>query len=100
MADLAVSAGVPETAVVLEERSTRTCENAAECRNILSERSWSRGLLITDDYHMPRALYAFRAYGMEVEASTVRTPVNMGTLFARFVREPVARARYRQLLSW
>lgn len=58
-ADVARSLGVPEDALVLEETSTSTEENAREARALVGPR---RVLLVTDSYHVLRAERVFRRY--------------------------------------
>lgn len=62
MADL----GVPEKAMVLENRSRNTSQNAEYSAKVLAEQGVSRILLVTSAYHMPRAKRLFEAQGLEV----------------------------------
>jgi len=94
MAGAARAEGVVEAALLLEDLSTRTLENAEQCRRLMAEHGLTRALLVTDWFHMPRALYTFRAFGIEVTPDPVPTswsPVVIGSLF----REWVARIDYR-----
>ncbi|MBN2741925.1 MAG: YdcF family protein [Rhodobacteraceae bacterium] len=67
MARLLRAQGVPEAALVLEDRSTSTRENIAFGLEV----SDARGpiLLITDGYHAPRACATARALGVQARAS-------------------------------
>jgi len=58
--------GVPNHAIVLEERSRNTSQNAEYSGAILSERGVTRVLLVTSALHMPRAKALFEAQGLEV----------------------------------
>lgn len=69
METMAVDADVPRDRIVTETRSTRTLENAACCRAVMESRGWRRALVVTDPYHMPRALFAFRGLGVAAEGS-------------------------------
>ena len=69
MAALAREAGVPETALLLEQRSRSTWENAACAGRLMRERGWARALLVTDGIHLPRAVLTFRRAGVRVAAS-------------------------------
>ena len=60
-ADLLVEWGVPREAILVEERSRNTYENARETRELLSERGIRDVLLVTSALHMPRALAVFRS---------------------------------------
>ena len=60
-----VAAGVPDDAVLVEGQSTSTRENALFCRQIV-RRIPGRKALVTSDYHMFRAIRAFRKAGIDV----------------------------------
>ena len=59
--------GVPAPALVLEEDSRNTLENAAFSAKLLNERGIRHVLLVTSALHMPRALALFSAQGLQVE---------------------------------
>jgi len=60
-----VDLGVPTKAIRLEERSRNTYENAVFTEEILRKSGLTRVLLVTSALHMPRAMAAFRAAGVE-----------------------------------
>lgn len=66
MADFLVSHGVPVAALILEERSRNTRENAHFSAEIWKSEDFRSGLLVTSALHMPRALAAFKAEGIAV----------------------------------
>ena len=85
---LALEYGVPDTALVLEERSRTTRENALYVAEILRARGLRRVLLVTSASHMRRALGVFQALGIDaVPAPTdyraVPAPLNPGRLLPR-----------------
>lgn len=55
----ALEADVPAEAVVIEEFSRTTAENAANTRAFINERSISRVILVTSAYHQRRAYLEF-----------------------------------------
>lgn len=57
--------GVPPEAIRLEERSLNTHENAIFTAELLRDSGLTRILLVTSALHMPRAMAAFRAAGVE-----------------------------------
>lgn len=69
MRDAALAAGLPETAVLVETASRNTLENAQFCRPILERAGWHRLLVVTDGYHLHRALFTFRRLGMAADGS-------------------------------
>jgi len=64
MQRLAVAHGIPRRCVLREEQATSTLESAMLCCDMLRQRGWSRVLVVTDRYHLPRALLAFRSCGI------------------------------------
>ncbi len=69
MRGLALAAGVPEDRLVLETESRSTLENARCSARIMAARGWRRALVVTDAVHLPRALMAFRAAGVEAKGA-------------------------------
>lgn len=66
MAGALTEMGVPDSALVLEERSRNTRENAAMTAALARDRSMRQVLLVTSALHMPRASMEFRQAGLEV----------------------------------
>lgn len=62
MAGLALELGVPPSALVLEDASLDTADQARLLAGILGNRPFA---LVTHNSHMPRALMLFRAQGLE-----------------------------------
>ena len=65
MRQLALAAGVPEACILLEDQATSTFQSALRCAAILRQHGWSTALIVTDRYHLPRALFVFRSCGIE-----------------------------------
>jgi uncharacterized SAM-binding protein YcdF (DUF218 family) len=66
---LAQEAGMAGEQIVLEERSRNTYENALYAQQAMEKRAWKTALLVTSASHMPRAMAAFNALGIEVVAA-------------------------------
>jgi uncharacterized SAM-binding protein YcdF (DUF218 family) len=58
--------GVPPSAILTEEESKETHQNAVFSRRILAQRGISSILLVTSAFHMPRAYATFRRAGFTV----------------------------------
>jgi len=67
MRDFVVAYGIPREAVILEDKSDTTRENALYVASMLRGDK-SRKVLVTSDYHSLRALKAFRRAGVELTA--------------------------------
>ncbi len=55
MKNIALNAGVPEGALVLEDRSHSTEENLANAKTIMDSRGWHTSLIVSAPYHLLRA---------------------------------------------
>ena len=64
-ADLLEEWGIPPSAIIFEGNSRNTRENAVETAKLLNNRGLMRVLLVTTAFHMPRAIGAFRAVGID-----------------------------------
>lgn len=99
MRDVALAAGLPEAAVVVETQSRSTLENALFCRPILEEAGWRRILVVTDGYHLRRALYTFGRLGMPAEGSAAPKAGWRPTQLLATLREIPARFIYRRRIA-
>jgi len=88
-ADLAMSLGVPEQALVLEERSTSTWENAVYAAQLPG---LERVVVVTDYYHVLRCERVFGRSFQQVRAIGVRPPPTVRVRGA--LREILALALY------
>jgi uncharacterized SAM-binding protein YcdF (DUF218 family)/glycosyltransferase involved in cell wall biosynthesis len=73
MQALAVSRGVPASAITLEARAASTRENVRFSADIMARHGWRSALVVSSPYHMRRASLVFRRIAPEIEA--VYTPV-------------------------
>ena len=67
MRDFMVSQGIPAAAIVVENQSHSTRENALQCK-VLLDRIAGRKILMTSDFHTFRAYRAFRRAGIDIES--------------------------------
>src|SRR5215468_4984484 len=71
MQRLAVAHGILPQYILCEDQATSTFTSALRCYDILRQRGWSRVLVVTDRYHLPRTLFAFRSCGLRAAGSAV-----------------------------
>lgn len=92
MRDLALGHGVPRERIVLEDRSRNTFENAVYTGRIMMDRGWRTVIVVTDSWHMRRALFVFRRLGLPCQGDPARRPPDVPRLtWARsHVEEAVA----------
>ncbi len=70
MRELALTAAVPDERILLDEHSATTLESAFACARIMNNQCWRRAIVVTDSYHLYRAILAFRHMGVAVEAKS------------------------------
>jgi uncharacterized SAM-binding protein YcdF (DUF218 family) len=90
MRDLALRAGLPPDRVHVEEESRNTIGNARLSAPIVSAHGWKRILVVSDAYHMPRALYIFRRLGLPAAGSGARPERPRAEWWAAHLREAFA----------
>jgi uncharacterized SAM-binding protein YcdF (DUF218 family) len=66
MRSMLIDLGVPDGALLLEEGSRNTRQNALFSREMLRQRGLTRIVLVTSALHMPRAVKLFEAQGLTV----------------------------------
>lgn len=74
MSRRAVAAGVPESAIMVDELSRDTAENAINTSKFITEHAIGRLILVTSAYHQRRASLEFHAI-LPQETSIVNHPV-------------------------
>jgi uncharacterized SAM-binding protein YcdF (DUF218 family)/glycosyltransferase involved in cell wall biosynthesis len=85
MKALAVSLGVPEGAVVLENNAHRTYENVKLSKEILNKKNWNKILLISSPYHMRRVSLVFNKIAKTTKV--IYTPVPNSLFYAHPERD-------------
>ena len=76
--DVLLVTGVPENAILMEENSNSTEENAIEARKVMQERQFATAVLVTDNFHILRAEMLFHIQGITVYPSPAQ--ITSGTL--------------------
>lgn len=79
--EILLANGLPPSAILLEEESRSTEENAIFSRRILEDMGLRDAVLVSDSYHMPRAGWLFQLQGIEstsspVPANRIRSPLS------------------------
>lgn len=83
MRSQAVQAGVPAEAIIMDEKSETTKQNAAEVSAVLGARQVRDIILVTSGYHMRRAQLEFAAQlpGVKVRAHPVASDKHWGPMW-------------------
>lgn len=91
MAEALIERGVPAQAILLEEDSFNTAQNLTNARRIMQDEGLDSALVVTNDYHMARALSICGELGMDASGLPA---ASADTAFVRW------RLRVRESLSW
>ena len=73
-------AGVPSGAILLEEQSRSTEENAIEVAAITQARGWERVIVVSDNFHLLRAHWMFAQQGLTAYTSPAQRTTGRLTL--------------------
>lgn len=85
MIKYALEQGVPETALIEDREGISTYHTCYRLNHVLGVK---RAILVTNEFHLPRAVYTCRKLG--VEAVGLATPNYAGYEYNRNQREPLA----------
>jgi uncharacterized SAM-binding protein YcdF (DUF218 family) len=66
MAEVLRQEGVDKDLILVEKTSQDTAENAANSAALLREHGWKRIAVVTDSWHLPRAVACFEKQGFDV----------------------------------
>jgi len=96
--ELAVAAGVPPEACVLEEQSRTTHENAVFTAPLLKSRGIDEALLVTDAFHLYRAQAQFRRLGISTLPVPSGRQLSRSNWLTQMLREALVMLRRPWLL--
>lgn len=89
MKDYAMNAGVPGSDVFMDHAGFSTYESVYRARDVFAA---SRVIIVTQGYHLPRALYAARALGLDAYGVAADLHNWRGAAYREF-REALARCK-------
>ena len=71
---LAVSLGVPESAILLETRASNTYDSVLFIKEILAKERWNSIILLSSPYHMLRVSKVFARAGRGIDVTYAPIP--------------------------
>lgn len=89
-AELLRADGIPAEAIILEDTSRSTEENAIETRSIMDTNGWQTAILVSDGYHLFRARHLFLNADIPVYTSPASTSPRFTEYIVFMLREVVA----------
>ena len=94
MKALAVSLGIPEENIIVEEKSSNTYKNVLFSKKILDQNKWHKILLVSAPYHMKRVALVTRKIAPDIDV--VFTPVPNSSFYGHDVAT-IKRPIFKQL---
>jgi len=82
--------GVPEGNVFAEETSVNTIENFRNAKVIMDAHGWKTATVVTNDYHVQRALWIAADVGIEAGGIAARSSGKLSTRVISRLRETVS----------
>lgn len=89
-----ISEGVPEAHVVSDPESVNTQQNLDNAWAILQEKGLSRPVVVTSDYHLPRAMQMMRDMGLEPQGAGSLCKPGINFWLKNHLREALAWVKY------
>jgi uncharacterized SAM-binding protein YcdF (DUF218 family)/glycosyltransferase involved in cell wall biosynthesis len=80
MKELALSQGLPATAIILEQQARNTHENVTRVQEILDRHGWTQIILVSSPFHMRRAVWTWRKAAPDV--TVIPAPVQASQFYA------------------
>jgi len=94
MRELMIEAGVPAGAVYTDPVSDNTYQNIRNGKAIIEELGLSKPLIITSDYHLPRAMAIAEMEGVEPQGAASPTRQELGFWLKNHCREALAWGKF------
>ena len=67
--ELLIAAGVPEQAILMEEKSLSTEENVIESQRVMRDNGLKTALVVSDNFHILRSAMLFHDYNLSISTS-------------------------------
>jgi uncharacterized SAM-binding protein YcdF (DUF218 family)/glycosyltransferase involved in cell wall biosynthesis len=95
MKSLAVSLGIPEKDILLEEKATNTYENVLFSKEIAENNRWKDILLVSSPYNMLRVKLVFNKIAKDLDVCY--TPIPRSLFYARVYRDESGRKVWKRV---
>ncbi len=89
-----ISEGVPEMHVISDPESVNTQQNLDNAWEILQKLGCSRPVVVTSDYHLPRAMQMMRDMGLEAQGAGSLCKPGINFWLKNHLREALAWVKY------
>ncbi len=92
---LAVSLGVPESSIYLDDKARNTYENVVNTKSILTKKHWDKIILVSSPYHMRRVELVFKKNADEVEVTYL--PIKDSLFYSHPIKDSKGRSSLKQI---
>lgn len=92
---LAVSLGVPEEAIILEEEAKNTYENVKFSNDILAKNNWNKILLVSSPYHIRRVSLVFNKIAKNIRVRYL--PITNSLFYSHPNRDEYGRRIWKRI---
>jgi len=95
MKALAISLGIPEDAIILEDQARSTYQNVKFSNDILLSRGWNRILLVSSPYHMKRTSLVFNKVNSAIKVTYI--PMTNSSFYAHPERDVYGKRIWKRI---
>ncbi|MGW6298942.1 YdcF family protein [Peribacillus butanolivorans] len=86
-----INQGIEEARIIMEDKSTTTIENIAYSKDLIPDPT-ATGLIVTNDFHIYRAVEMAKSVGLDMTGIPAKTPKVV--LVKSYIREYLAITKY------
>ncbi len=97
MKALAISLGIPQGSIILEDNAKNTHENVKFTKEILDKRYWNKILLISSPYHMRRASLVFNRSAKDIKITYTPIPKSKFYMHGHELKELKGKKVWKQI---
>ncbi len=93
MKEWLIREGVPEHAIILEDKASNTYENILFANEILQNLNFENVIIVTNDFHMYRSMLIASDFFTSVSGQKTDTKLSISKFLA-YIKEPFSIAKY------
>lgn len=94
-----LAAGVPDEAILLENRSRSTEENALYTAELMQANNWNSAVIVSSRYHLFRANWLFNRLGIEAYTSPANVSFMRTPEYIRLVTREIAALHWQVFID-
>lgn len=102
MKEILLQLGISPEQLFLEDQAVNTVENIKYSKEIMDQQGWKTALIVSDTFHLKRALFVAQDYGIEAFGAPAKNSVlyqNKSLRVSYTLREVAAISKYH-IIRW